>query len=250
MARTGKPAVRHVESVQRAIAVLDVVAQAGGDLGTNEIARRSGVNVSTASRLLATLVHGGLLQYVPSTGRYRMGIRILQLASAAREGLELRDLVRPHLEDLAAATGETVTLSVPGERDVSTVDVVASDSSVRSVAAIGLTSAPHATAVGKVYLAHGGPLPDGELRAFTAHTVTDRAALAREIDRVARRGWAEAVREREPELTGIAVPVLDVGRRLVAVLGVQGPATRFGPDAVRAAVDLLRERAELIGSVV
>ncbi|MPY85248.1 MAG: helix-turn-helix domain-containing protein [Actinophytocola sp.] len=249
MARTGKPAVRQVESVQRAIAVLNVLAEAGVDLGTNEIARRTGVNVSTVSRLLATLVDGGLLQYVPSTGRYRLGIRILQLASVARENLELRDLVRPHLEEIAAMTGETATLSLPGERDVFTVDFVASDSSVRSVAAIGRNSVPHATAVGKVFLAHGGTLPAGELAAYTEHTVTDRAALDDEVERAGRQGWAQAVREREPELAGVAVPVLASGG-LVAILGVQGPATRFTEDPMRVAVDLLCERAALLGSVV
>lgn len=249
MARTGRPAVRQIESVQRAIAVLNVLAEAGADLGTNEIARQTGVNISTVSRLLATLVDGGLLQYVPSTGKYRLGIRILQLASVARENLQLRDVVRPHLEEITAITGETATLSMPGERDVFTVDFVASDSSVRSVAAIGRNSVPHATAVGKVFLAHGGTT-SGELTAYTDDTITDRAALDAEVARVKEQGWAKAVREREPELTGVAVPVCDGSGGLAAILGVQGPATRFTDDAMRAAVDLLRERAAVIGSVL
>lgn len=250
MARTGKPAVRQVEAVQRAIAVLNVLAEAGGDLGTNEIARRTGFNVSSVSRLLATLVDGGLLQYVPSTGLYRLGIRILQLGNVARENLDIRTLARPYLEELSALTGETATLSLPGDRDVLTVDFAASDSSVRSVASIGRNSVAHATAVGKVFLAWGGLLPEGELAAYTERTVTDRAALAEEIGRVREQGWAEAIREREPELSAVAVPVLDSAARVVAILGVQGPATRFTEQAMRAAVDLLRERAELIGSAV
>jgi DNA-binding IclR family transcriptional regulator len=249
VARTGKPAVRQVEAVQRAIAVLDVLADAGTDLGTNEIARRTGVNVSSVSRLLATLVDGGLLQYVPSTGRYRLGIRILQLASAARENLDIRVLTRPHLEELAAITGETATLSVPAERDVLTVDFVASDSSVRSVASIGRNSVAHATAVGKVFLAWHEDLPQGDLVAYTDRTITDPAALAAEVRQVRERGWANAVREREPELSGVAVPVLDGDDRLVAILGVQGPSTRFTESAMTKAVNLLRERSALISSV-
>jgi DNA-binding IclR family transcriptional regulator len=249
MARTGKPAVRQVEAVQRAIAVLDVLADAGTDLGTNEIARRTGVNVSTVSRLLATLVDGGLLQHVPSTGRYRLGIRILQLASVARENLDIRVLTRPHLEELAALTGETATLSVPAERDVLTVDFVASDSSVRSVASIGRNSVAHATAVGKVFLAWLESLPQGDLVTYTDRTITDPAALAAEVRQVRERGWANAVREREPELSGVAVPVLDGDDRLVAILGIQGPSTRFTERAMTKAVNLLRERAALISSV-
>jgi DNA-binding IclR family transcriptional regulator len=250
VARTGKPAVRQVEAVQRAIAVLNVLAEAGTDLGTNEIARRTGFNVSSVSRLLATLVDGGLLQYVPSTGLYRLGIRILQLANVARENLDIRTLARPYLEELSRLTGETATLSMPGERDVLTVDFAASDSSVRSVASIGRNSVAHATAVGKVFLAWGGLLPEGDLAAYTERTVTNRRALVEEIGRIKEQGWAGAIREREPELSAVAVPVLDSAACLVAILGVQGPATRFTETAMHCAVDLLRERSELIGSVV
>jgi IclR family acetate operon transcriptional repressor len=232
VARTGKPAVRQVESVQRAITVLNVLAGAHGELGTNEIARRTGVNVSTVSRLLATLVDGGLVRHIPATGRYRLGIRILQLASVARENLDIPALARPYLEELTELTGETATLSMPGEHDVLTVDFAQSDSSVRSVAAIGRNSVAHATAVGKVFLGWGGRLPEGELAAYTGRTVTDRAGLAAQIEQVRAQGWALAA------------------GRLVAILGVQGPATRFTQRAMRAAVGPLRERAGLIASML
>lgn len=249
MARTGKPAARQVESVQRAIAVLNILAEARADLGTNEIARRAGLNASTVSRLLATLVDGGLVRYVGSTNRYRLGIRILQLASAARENLDLRALARPYLEELTALTGETATLSMPGDQDVLTVDFAQGESSVRSVAAIGRNSVAHATAVGKVFLAWGGRLPEGTLAAYTGRTITDRAELAREIEQVRAQGWAQAAGEREAELNAVAVPVRDAAGRLLAILGVQGPATRFGPHAMRAAADAARERAALIASM-
>jgi DNA-binding IclR family transcriptional regulator len=250
VARTGKPAARQVESVQRAIAVLNVLGGAHGELGTNEIARRTGLNVSTVSRLLATLVDGGLVQHTPATGRYRLGIRILQLASVARENLDIPALARPYLEELTELTRETATLSMPGRRDVLTVDFAQSDSSVRSVAAIGRNSVAHATAVGKVFLAWGGQLPEGELAAYTGRTVTDRAALAVQLDRVRAQGWAQAAGEREAELNAVAAPVCDATGRLVAILGVQGPATRFTQRAMRTAAGALRERAGLIASML
>jgi DNA-binding IclR family transcriptional regulator len=250
VARTGQPAVRQVESVQRAIAVLNVLGEARGELGTNEIARRAGLNVSTASRLLATLVDGGLVRHIPPSGRYRLGIRILQLANVAREDLDIRTLARPYLERLTELTSETATLSLPGERDVLTVDFVQSGSSVRSVAAIGRNSVAHATAVGKVFLGWGGLLPEGELAVYTDATITDRTELAAEIEQVRAQGWAQAVGEREADLNAVAAPVLDAGGRLVAILGVQGPATRFSRRAMRAAAAALRERADLIASMI
>lgn len=248
MVRTGRPAARQVGSVQRAIDVLDALAEARTELGTNEIARRTGVNVSTISRLLSTLTTAGLVQHIPSTGRYRLGIRILQLAGAAREGLDVQGMARPLLEELTAITGETATLSLPGTVDLLTVDFVPSPQSVRSVAQVGRNSVAHATAAGKVLLAWGGRLPDGELVRYTERTTVDRDALAQEIDRVRERGWAQAVGEREEDLNGVAVPVLDGTGTLTAVLGVQGPAGRFTPRAMRAAIEPLTERAAALAS--
>ncbi|HYV81498.1 MAG TPA: helix-turn-helix domain-containing protein, partial [Streptosporangiaceae bacterium] len=93
-ARTGKPATRQVAAVQRAIAIMDELAAARTELGTNEIARRTGINVSTVSRILATLADGGLVGHVPSTGRYRIGTGIVRLAGAVE--LDIRSLARPH----------------------------------------------------------------------------------------------------------------------------------------------------------
>ena len=248
MARTGLPATRQVAAVQRAIAILEELAEARTELGTNEIARRTGINVSTISRILATLASGGLVDHVPATGRYRLGVGIVRLAGAAHEGLDIRSLARPHLEELAKLVGETATLSVPGEHEAFTLDFVQSQLTVRSVAEVGRTSVAHATAVGKVLLAHGGKLPAGPLTAFTEQTIVDRDALAVEIARVAERGWAQAVGEREEDMNAVAVPVLDRTGKLAAILGVQGPAVRFSPRAIRTAVELMTEKAALLAA--
>ena len=234
--------------MQRAVAVLDALAEGGAELGTNEISRRTGINASSISRLLSTLSDAGLVQHLPATGRYRLGVRILQLASAARANLDLRAVARPLLEELAEVSGETVTLSLPGEHEVLTVDFVQSSRSVRSVAEIGRNSIAHATATGKVFLACGGHLPDGELPAFTEATITDRHVLSGAIDQVADQGFAVAVRERDNDLSAVAVPVLDGAGQLIAILGIQGPAMRFDETTITALVPALRGRAELISA--
>jgi DNA-binding IclR family transcriptional regulator len=248
VARTGRPATRQVAAVQRAIACLDELAEARGELGTNEIARRTGINVSTISRILATLAAGGLVDHVTSTGRYRLGAGVVRLANAA--ALDIRSLARPHLEELGRHIGETATLSVPGEHEAFTLDFVQSELTVRSVAEVGRTSVAHATAVGKVFLAHGGRLPDGPLRAFTERTITNRSGLAAEVASIRERGWGQALGEREEDLNAVAAPVVDRAGKLVAILGVQGPAVRFSPRTMRAAVKLLTERAAQISAAL
>ena len=172
--------------MQRAIAILGELADARGELGTNEIARRTGINVSTISRILATLVSGGLVEHVTATGRYRLGVGVIRLANAAGERLDVRSLARPHLEDLAGQVRETATLSVPGGHEAVTLDYVQSPLSVRSVAEVGRASAAHATAVGKVFLAHGGTIPAGPLFAYTERTIVDHDVLRIEVAGVQR----------------------------------------------------------------
>lgn len=234
---------RPVATVERAVAVLGVLADAPADLGTNEIARRTGINASTASRLLATLLDAGLVRRTPDRGQFRLGPRLVELGNAALARVDLRQLARQHLAALTEATGETATLSVPNGEATITVDFVQSPSSVRSVAELGRPSIPHATAIGKVYLAHGGATPPGRLPAYTARTVTDRKTLAAEVAQVRDRGWAQVLGEREADLNALAAPVLDLTGGLIGVLGLQGPAARFDDVAMRAALDELVARA-------
>lgn len=243
MPRTGQPAIRHIASVQRAVAVLDALAADEPALGTNEIARRTGINPSTVSRLLATLADADLVEHDASNGRYRLGLRLLQLGNSVLARLDLRAIARPHLASLVEATGETATLCAPGAQEAVTVDFVQSPASVQSVARIGRPSIPHATAIGKVFLACGGTLPPGPLVAFTQRTTTDRAKLTAEVAEVAARGWAQSVGEREDDLNAIAAPVRGARGELAAILGVQGPAGRFTGERIREAVEPLLDQA-------
>jgi IclR family acetate operon transcriptional repressor len=234
-----------VGSVARATQLLDVLAASDTPLGVNELARRIGVNASTASRLLATLQDAGLVMRTDS-GPYRLGLRLVTLSERVLASLDVRALARPLLARLVAETGETATLSVPGETEAITVDFVPSPSSVVSMARVGRPSVSHATAAGKVMLAYaggqsggarpgpgggGGPGPVSFAR-FTPRTITEPGALADELDAVRARGWAEAVGEREADLAALAAPAFGRHGELAAILGVQGPVSRL-PAAAR-----------------
>lgn len=230
--------------------MLDALAE-GGDLGTNEIARRTGVAPSTVSRQLGTLLAAGLVEHDRGSGRYRLGIRLVRLANAVLARLDVRTIARPHLEELVRESGETATLSVPGEEDAVTVDFVPSAHYVRHVTQLGRPSIAHATAAGKVMLAFSNrPLPPGPLRRFTERTITTRRALAAEIERVRAQGYAEAVEEREPGLAAIAAPVRSSSGELAAIVALQGPTSRFGPAERQAALPLLLERAGAVSSAL
>jgi IclR family acetate operon transcriptional repressor len=232
MARTGKPAERKVATVWRALIVLDAFIEAP-ELGTNEIARRTGINASTISRLLATLAEGGLVSFSEETGRYRLGSRLMVYGNLVHSRLDTRQALRPLLETLAKRTGETTTLSAPSSPDAVTIDFVQAPGSVVSVAELGRPSVAHATAAGKVGLAFGdAELHPGRLVRFTDRTITDRARLEAELGEARREGYARAEGEREPDLNAIAAPVFGLGGGLVAIAGVQGPSSRFDSKAM------------------
>jgi DNA-binding IclR family transcriptional regulator len=238
---------QRVASVARALALLDEVARSDSGLGVNELARRIGVNASTASRLLATLEDAGLVERSPG-GPYRLGLRLVALSDRVLGQLDVRERARPWLTWLVDETGETATLSVPGGGEAITVDFVPSSSSVVSMARVGRPSAAHATAAGKVMLAFGSPDgPAAELVAFTERTITDPTALAAELEAVRASGIAEAVGEREPDLNALAAPVIGRGGELVAILGLQGPATRLPANTRRALRAPLRKAADELG---
>lgn len=241
MGRTGAPAVRTLAAAERATRVLDVLGAApGGELGTSEISRRTGINTSTVSRLLATLAAAGYVEHLPDSGRYRLGARVVQLANAVLARLDVRTLARPVLEGLVDRHGETATLSLPAGDEAVTADFVAGRAgTVISVARVGRPSVAHATAVGKVVLAFGrdglAAVEGRPLTRYTARTTTDVEALRQEIETVRVDGLATAVGEREPDLNAVAVPVFDARGDLAAVLGLQGPAARFTLEAMTAA---------------
>jgi DNA-binding IclR family transcriptional regulator len=241
---------RSVGSVARAIALLDALAGSDDGLGVNELARRIEVNASTASRLLATLLQAGLVTRVDG-GPYRLGLKLLALSDRVLAQLDVRELARPLLAELVAQTGETATLSVPGQQEAITVDFVPSPSSVVSMAWVGRPSVSHATAVGKVMLAFApGHLPSGELPRFTERTITEPAALAAELSAVREQGYAEAVGEREPDLTAIGVPVFARGGELAAILGLQGPSARLPVAARRTLREPLLVAAAQLGTAL
>jgi IclR family acetate operon transcriptional repressor len=217
-----------VASVARALALLEELRDSEQGLGVNELARRIGVNASTASRLLATLESAGIVQR-DGHGPYQLGLALVTLAHRVLSRLDLQSLARPVLVELMERTGETATLSLPGEREAITVDSVPSQSSVVSMARLGRPSPSHASSVGKVMLAFGGgPLPrERDLVPLTDRTITDRSTLAAEVRAVRERGYGLVFGEREFDVNAIAAPVFDRTGSLAAILGIQGPANRL-----------------------
>jgi len=237
-----------IRSVDRAVAILDLLAREGWSAGA-EVARELGVHRSTALRLLATLDRHGLVERDARTSKYRLGRRLVQLASSVRGEVDLRQVARPVCEALARALGETVTLDVLDGDEIVPVEQASGSTSVVSVNWLGTRSPVHCTASGKVILAFArddvrARLLQQPLERRTARTIVDRTELEAQLAQVREAGFARTFEELEVGLNAIAAPVRNSGGEVIAAVDVSGPAHRIDPSARAALVVRTGEAAD------
>jgi DNA-binding IclR family transcriptional regulator len=223
------PVNHRIQSIDRAVALLEAVAGSPEPETAPALADRCGLNRSTAWRILATLEHHGLVERDPHGNRYRLGFAVLKLAAAAGHEPLVR-LAQPLLRRLADDTGETVNLAVARRLEL----VYADQLQARQVMAPDWLGHPvplHATSTGKAFLA---ALPAGELEAilraplerFTDTTITQPRALRAELDAVRERGYAASHGELEPALWGVSAAARDAAGRPAAIVSVWGADAR------------------------
>lgn len=240
-----------VRSVERAVEILDQLAQRGGQTGA-EVARGLGVHRSTALRLLGTLERHALVERDPRTARYRLGRRLPQLAGVVTGEFDLRYLARPACEQLATASGETATFELLIDGDIVPIEQATASNSVVTISWLGRRYPVHCTASGKAILAFG-PLSQrdrilsGRLERVTPQTVTDPVELVRELEHARKSGVARTHEELETGLDAVAAPVFGADAEVVAALDVSGPSYRLRDRkdldrlVVSAAADLSRK---------
>jgi DNA-binding IclR family transcriptional regulator len=238
-----------LQSVDRALRILLTFETEGQEVGVGEIATLLDVHKSTASRLAATLSAHGLLERVPESERFRLGPQLGRLGMLATRGRDLVEVARKPMADLAAETGETVTLSVRHGDEMATVAQVDTRYVVGVQNWLGRRTPLHCTSDGKVLLAFGqADLSRGSLVALTDRTITHRDELERQLAETRANGWASAIGEVEEGLNGAAAPVLDASGNCRAAVSVSGPAYRVPPKDVPRLGGLCRETAAKIGA--
>jgi DNA-binding IclR family transcriptional regulator len=245
MAGRGRDAGRSVTS--RVLAVLGAFDDGHPRLGLSEIARRSGMPVSTVSRLLAELVAGEALARRPD-GRYEVGRRLWQLGLLAPVNQELREVALPIIHDVVAVTGDVVHIAVREGIAALYVERVSGQNAVAVISKMGSRLPLHATGVGKVLLAEAPPEVLEEalanLTPVTPYTITDPARLLRDLAETRRRGYARATQEVTLGLVSLAVPIRSHPGPPVAALGLVTSATRPKSSQL---VPALRVAAAAIG---
>lgn len=219
-----------VQSIERAAAVLRLLARSGRPLGVVEIATSLSLAKGTAHGIIRTLHDVGFVDQDRRTGRYRLGAELLRLGDDPVDPNELRSLAINWTDTLAARTRESVRIGVlDGHDQVAVVHhVFRPDDSVQ-VLEIGRRLPAHASALGKTLLAFtpgaGNRLRDRRLEPYTGRTVVDGRELAAQLSLIRERGWGSEVEEMTAGEASIAAPIRDAGGVLVGAVAVTGAPT-------------------------
>ncbi|MGE5573646.1 MAG: IclR family transcriptional regulator [Bacteroidota bacterium] len=238
-----------INSVARALDILDCLAAHRREVGVTEVSQELGVHKSTVSRVLATMESRGYVSRNGTSGKYCLGMRLVELASYRLEQIDLRSQARPFLEELVQATGETAHLAVFDHGKVVYVDKVDTPQTLMMRSKIGYRVFAHCTALGKAILA---TLPDElveqvinekGLPRFTPNTIVDPLALKEHLRRVRAQGYAVDDEEHEEGIRCAAAAILDHAGRVVGALSVSGPTLRVSRQDVETIANLVRDSA-------
>jgi IclR family acetate operon transcriptional repressor len=244
---------RSVQSVDRALDLLEALVAAEGEVAITALATRTGLHVSTVHRLLATLLRRGYVRQNPETSRYYAGAKLATLSEGRSRFGELRLRARPLLRSLTEATRETANLVVLDDLQAVYIETMPSPQVVRLFTVVGNRTPLHATGAGKALLANlpaarrDALLERLDLRGYTPRTVVDRAALRRTLDEIREKGYAIDDEEYDEGVRCVAVAVLgSAGREAagpVAALSISAPASRLSRQRCIELAPVLRSTA-------
>jgi DNA-binding IclR family transcriptional regulator len=223
--------VYKLQALDRAFAVLDLLAASNTALGLAEIADALGLHKSTAHRFLMVLERHRMVER-GQAGKFRLGLRLCDLGGRAIEQFDLRERAQLHLKTLVAEVEETAHLCIMEKTHMVYIDKQEPERSIRMISRVGASSPIHCTAVGKAILATMPRarveelLPELRLERFTRRTMTSREALLKELERTSRRGYAVDDEEREEGVRCAGVAILDGRGEAVAAVSISGPSFR------------------------
>jgi DNA-binding IclR family transcriptional regulator len=231
-----QPHERHssVQAVERALKILLILAEARQPLTLSQIRDRSGLNISTAHRLLHTLMNDGFISQDRENGKYMLGLRTFEVGHAALYSFDIRTVARPFIQELVDRCNETTNLGILDQDDVVYIDQIESANMIQIFARIGSRGPIHCTGAGKSLLAHYSEreferflqrkMP---LTAYTDRTIIQPARLREEMQLIRLHGYSLDNGELEDGVRCVVVPIWNFEGNAIASVSVSGPDSRL-----------------------
>lgn len=238
-----------IQSVDRALDILEALAASSGRLALADIAARTGLKASTCHHLVSTILRRGYVSQDRDTRRYSLGSKIFELSEARAGQIDLLGLAMPYLARLNEITGEAIHLCVMEGLNLVTLGKLGSRYAVKVDSTVSKSNAAHATATGKAILAW---LPESEvdeilvakgMERFTDRTIVSRDLLVEELRKVRRHGYAEDVEEFEPGVVCIGAPVRGSKGTVLGSISLSMPTMRVSEESLQRTRALVMEAA-------
>lgn len=221
-----------IKSLARGLKILRIMAGVDQSISVTALAEQLDVDKATASRMLGTLLNHGFVEKAADGRRYQLGPELVKLSRVVIDRMQFRETAKPYLKRMAALTGECAHLAIYSSSQALYIDQAESDNTLQVNVSIGYTAPLHCTALGKVLLAFGKhPIPE-HLDARTPATITSHSDLLDELAQVRQQGYAVDNEEFDRGVRCIAAPVFDYRNRMVASIGISGPAVRINFEKI------------------
>lgn len=245
------------QSTEKAFAVLELLSEAQGPMRLRDISTALGLNSSTALRFVNALQNCGYAAQDPDTQRYYLTFKICRVANQMRSHTELLPIVRPFMEALFQEIHEALCLAVEQDMCMLYLDVrMRQNQRLMNMQQVGNSSPLHSTGIGKLLLLNYSEeqldqmIARKGLTRYTEHTITTKAALLAELDKVRRQGYALDNEETEVGSRCMACPIRDYSGDIVAGISITGPNTRLTDEQVLHYLPVLSATAAQISAAL
>ncbi|WP_238457075.1 IclR family transcriptional regulator [Desulforamulus putei] len=245
-----------MQSVERAISILEVLERSSEPLGVTEISNRLALHKSTTFGLLHTLESKGFVNQDPENGKYKLGLRLFEIGENVHKRMNLRYQARPFLQKLVKEFNETVHLVVKTDNEYVYIDKVEGPQAIRMYSQIGKRALMHCTGVGKSILAFLSEdelediLNSIELTEFTPNTITNLTQLKDQLVKIKKQGYSIDDEEIEIGLRCVAAPIFNHNGEAIAAISIAGPTTRMTYERIAELIVPIKETALAISSTL
>ncbi|NLX61352.1 MAG: IclR family transcriptional regulator [Tissierellia bacterium] len=241
-----------VQSVDRALSIIEVLSEYYDGLGVTEISEKVNLHKSTVYRLLTTLIYKGYVVQDVETSKYKITFKLFELGSRKIENMDLLTASKPYTRILMEKINEVVHLVVRDDNEIIYIDKVEADNTIRMASKIGKRSPLYCTATGKAILAY---LPESKVAEIwdkskiekrTDNTITNFDVLKAELAEIRKKGYAIDNEENEIGVICVGAPIFNRLGEIEGAISVSGPTFRITKDKIEAVAKEVKYYAELI----
>ena len=222
-----------VQSIQRAVMLLEALADKEPELGIAELSRKTGLNQSTVHRLLGTLNNLNFVDQNSNNHKYELGLKLFELGNSVVNKIDIIKLAIPHMEELSKKYNEAINLAILDKDKIVYVHKIESSTTLKLDLRLGSRHPAHCTGLGKLLLAYleedelNFYLERVKLKKFTSNTITNQAKFKEELILIRQQGYAFDNEEYVRGVCCLAAPVRDYANKVCAALSIAIPSVRL-----------------------